>query len=66
MAIEQAHEQNNATLKGDGGAIGLIQNESALWKWTLAGTEMTILVNQFEKTIPNHIPQDNDYSFDHE
>ena len=26
IAIDQAHEQNNAIVKGDGGAIGLIEN----------------------------------------
>ena len=26
MAIDQAHEQNNAAVKGDGGAVGLTEN----------------------------------------
>ena len=26
IAIDQAHEQNNAAVKGDGGAAGLTQN----------------------------------------
>ncbi len=30
MALDQAHEQNNALIKGDGGAIGLAENLSAL------------------------------------
>ena len=30
MAIDQAHEQNNASVKGDGGAIGLTEDPSAL------------------------------------
>ena len=29
-AIDQAHEQNNAIVKGDGGAVGLTENSSAL------------------------------------
>jgi hypothetical protein len=29
MSVDQAHEQNNALVKGDGGAIGLLDNESA-------------------------------------
>ena len=29
MAHDQVHEQLNAIVKGDGGAIGLIENESA-------------------------------------
>eukprot|EP00112_Aurelia_sp_Birch-Aquarium-sp1_P025733 Seg873.8 transcript_id=Seg873.8/GoldUCD/mRNA.D3Y31 product="hypothetical protein" protein_id=Seg873.8/GoldUCD/D3Y31 len=30
VAIDRAHEQNNAIVKGDGGAVGLFQNEDAL------------------------------------
>ena len=30
LAIDQAHEQNNAIVKGDGGAVGLTENPSAL------------------------------------
>ena len=29
MPIDQAHEQNNALIKGDGGAVGLTDNQSA-------------------------------------
>ena len=30
IAIDHAHEQNNAHIKGDGGAVGLTDNPSAL------------------------------------
>ena len=30
MALDQAHEQNNALVKGSGGAIGLTGNPGAL------------------------------------
>ena len=33
IAIDQAHEQNNAHVKGDGGAIGLLEDEAALRLW---------------------------------
>ena len=39
MSIDQAHEQNNALVKGSGGAIGLMQNPVAFRKWLLAGPE---------------------------
>ena len=29
IAIDQAHEQNNAMVKGDGGAVGLTENPNA-------------------------------------
>ena len=33
IAIDQAHEQNNASVKGDGGAVGLTENLAALRRW---------------------------------
>ena len=32
IAIDQAHEQNNASVKGDG-AVGLTENTAALRRW---------------------------------
>ena len=37
IAINHAHEQNNAVVKADGGAIGLTQNPRALLRWMVAG-----------------------------
>ena len=45
MAIDQAHEQNNAASKG---AIGLTEDPSALRRWMVAGPELSRLVNTFE------------------
>ena len=39
--IDQAHEQNNACSKRDGGAVGLTDNPSALQRWLVAGPEVT-------------------------
>ena len=39
IAIDQAHEQNNACIKEDGGAVGLTDNPSALLRWMVAGPE---------------------------
>ena len=49
MPIDQAHEPNNALMKGSGGAVGLIQNPSAFRKWLLAGPEQARLIEEFEK-----------------
>ena len=37
-ALDQGHEQNNATMKGVGGAVGLLSSdmESALRRWKVA------------------------------
>ena len=48
IAIDQAHEQNNAMVKGEGGAVGLTENPNALRRWMLSGPEMARLVNEFE------------------
>ena len=40
MAIVQAHEQNNAAVKGEGGAVGLTQSPEALRRWMVAGPEV--------------------------
>ncbi len=44
LATDQAHEQNNAIIKGDGGAIGLTEDPSALRQWLVAGPKVNHLV----------------------
>ncbi|XP_045131595.1 uncharacterized protein LOC123516404 [Portunus trituberculatus] len=51
MAIDQAHEQNNATLKEDGGAVGLTQNPEAFRRWSVAGPEMARMIAEFESSV---------------
>ena len=48
IPIDQAHEQNNAIVKGSGGAVGLTQNPAAFRKWLLAGPEQARLIQEFE------------------
>lgn len=48
IAIDQAHEQNNAAVKGDGGAVGLTGNPSALRRWMVAGPEVAWLIEEFQ------------------
>ena len=43
-AIDQAHEQNNASVKGDGGVVDLTENPAALRRWV----EMARLIGEFE------------------
>ena len=51
IAIDQAHKQNNALIKGDGGAIGLTEDPSALRHWMVAGPEISRIVDEFETAI---------------
>ena len=48
MAIDQAHEQNNAAIKGDVDAIGLIEDPAALRRCMVAGQEVCRLLAAYE------------------
>ncbi|XP_061580540.1 uncharacterized protein LOC133446517 [Cololabis saira] len=48
MAIDQCHEQNNALIKGSGGAVGLTENPGALHRWMVAGPEIARMTTDFE------------------
>ena len=47
ISTDQAHEQNNALIKGDGGAAGLTDNPSALLRWMIAGPEVARAIEEF-------------------
>ena len=51
IAIDQAHEQNNACVKGDGGAVGLTDNPAVLGHWMVFGPEMARVIGEFEGSI---------------
>ena len=51
MALDQAHEQTNAFIKADGGAIGLTEDPSALRRWMVAGPEIIRLVSAYETEV---------------
>ena len=53
MAIDQAYEQNNAVSKGDRGVIGLTEDQTALRRWTVAGPELSRLVDEFPNITGN-------------
>ena len=47
IAIDQAHEQHNAYVKGDGGAVGLTNNPYALRRWMIAEPEIARVIEEF-------------------
>ena len=57
ISLDQAHEQNNALVKGEGGAVGLTESPSALLRWMVAGPEIARVVQEFQDGV--HIKQDN-------
>ena len=51
LAIDQAHEQNNAVVKDDGGAVGLTECPAALQRWMVSDPEMARVINDFERPV---------------
>ena len=47
MALDQNHEQQNARIKGRGGAIGLTANDPSLRRWLASGPEVARLLDEF-------------------
>ena len=59
ITVNKAHEQNNAAIKGDGGAVGLTDNPSARRRWMVAGLEVVRLIEEFQDAIkPDNWSQD--------
>ena len=48
IALDHADEQCIATVKGDGGTVGLTNNPADLKRWVTAGPEIARLVSSFE------------------
>ena len=51
MPLDEAHEHNNALVKGEGGAIGLTENAEALHRWMVSGPEVSRLIQEFLNQI---------------
>ena len=58
IAIDQTHEQLNAVIKGDGGAVGLTESDAALNRWTIAGPETMRILEKFETNLNSGSHQD--------
>ena len=48
IALDHCHEQVNAVVKGEGGAVGLTENPAALRRWMVASPELSRMVQEFE------------------
>ena len=51
MVPDQAHEQLNALVKGEGGALGLTEYAAALRRWMVAGTEISRMIQEFKASL---------------
>jgi hypothetical protein len=68
IPIDQAHEQENANVKGSaGGCIGLTENPIAFRCWMLSGPELARLQKQFEdQYLPTDDEEDPRYFQNHQ
>ena len=55
ISIDQAHKQNDACIKGYGGAVGLSDNPNAYRHWMVAGPEVARVVEEFHNE-QQHLP----------
>lgn len=53
IALDHAHEQVNAVVKGEGGAVGLTESAAALRRWMIAGPELSRMIEEFEDVESN-------------
>ena len=53
------HGKENANVIGEGGAVGLTENPSALRRWMVAGPELSRMIQEFEGS--NNQTEENDY-----
>ena len=53
IAVDHAHEQLNAVVKGEGGAVGLTENDAALSRWIVTAPEISRMLQEFEHNQSN-------------
>ena len=58
IPLDQAHKEENAKVKGKGGAVGLTENPTALKRWMIAEPEFARLITEFEYLyLPERDPE---------
>ena len=60
IGIDQAHKQNKKSMKTDGGAIGILDNEQTLLDWVVSGPYIANMVCSTENTLSTNHHEDND------
>lgn len=59
VSLDHNHKQENETIKGEPGAVGLTESPAALRRWMVAGPEIARAVREFESTYEARKPNDN-------
>ena len=58
------HVQNNRNVKGDGGAVGIMESSSQLLRWINAGLKTSRIIREFETSSDLiHAEQGSGYDF---
>eukprot|EP00734_Pompholyxophrys_sp_LG126_P000121 Pompholyxophrys_sp_v1_NODE_11_length_5290_cov_18.520778.p3 type:complete len:214 gc:universal NODE_11_length_5290_cov_18.520778:2516-3157(+) len=57
IAIDHCHEQENATFKGDGGAVGLTENPMAFRCWLLSVPDLVRVISEFERCFVGNLEE---------
>ena len=52
IVIEQANEQNNASVKGDSGAVSLTKNHAALHRWMVCVVQRWLVCSRNSREQP--------------
>ena len=55
IALDRAHEQVNAGVKGEGGTVGLTENPAALRRLMVAGPELSRMIEEFEGSVSSAV-----------
>ena len=55
IGLNHNHEQMNSKIKGIGRAIGLTENDQALWRWLISGPEIAQLFEEFESVLDSEV-----------
>ena len=64
MELYQRHEQHNKDVKGDGGLLGLTEDEEKLQRWMVCGPEVARAVAEFELSSILRKEETTDYRHD--
>ena len=58
IPLDYAHEQVNAQVKGESGAVGLTENPAALRRWMIAGPEVARIIQESEETYSKKVSEE--------
>ena len=58
IPIDQAHEEENAKVKGNGGIVGLTESPYALKQWLISGPEKSRILTECGQTLLDEVKED--------